>query len=68
MIVVDAHSKWPEVLEMSSITAGKTIKVMRLLFATHRIPEQVVSDNRPPCIQVRGVQDSYEDQWNQAPV
>ena len=38
MIMVDAHSKWPEVLEMSSKTAEKTIEVLRLVFATHGLP------------------------------
>ena len=48
MIMVDAHSKWPEVLGMSSTTAEKTIEVLRLVFVTHGLPEQVVSDNGRP--------------------
>ena len=46
-VVVDAHSKWPEVVTMKSTTAEKTIEVMRALIAHHGIPEQVVSDNGP---------------------
>ena len=45
LIVVDAHSKWPEVIQMSSTTSSKTIDVLRTLFARYRLPEQVVSDN-----------------------
>lgn len=46
-VLVDAHSKWPEVVEMKSTTAEKTIEVMRTLFGSYGIPEQVVSDNGP---------------------
>ena len=28
-IVIDAHSKWPEVIEMSSTTSAQTIPVLR---------------------------------------
>ena len=44
-ILVDAHSKWPEVVEMKTTTTEKTIEVMRTLFASYGIPDQVVSDN-----------------------
>ena len=47
LIVVDAHSKWPEVIEMKSTTATATIKELRRLFATYGLPERVVSDNGP---------------------
>ena len=46
-IWVDAHSKWPEVITMSSTTSQKTIDVLRSLFARYGIPEQLVSDNGP---------------------
>ena len=48
MITVGAHSKWPNVLEMSSTTTEKTIEVLRLMFATHGLPEQAVGDNGLP--------------------
>ena len=41
LLVVDAHYKWPEVREMKSITAAKTIEVLRQLFASYGLPEQV---------------------------
>ena len=44
-IVIDAHSKWPEVIPMTSTTAGCTIRELRKLFAAHGLPEQIVSDN-----------------------
>ena len=45
LIVVDAHSKWPEVIEMSTTSSGRTIEVLRQLFARFGLPEQLVSDN-----------------------
>ena len=47
LIVVDAHSKWPEVIQMSSTTSFKTIEALRSLFAKYGLPEQLVSDNGP---------------------
>ena len=47
LVIVDAHSKWPEVFEMSSTSTSKTITVLRQLFAKYGLPEQVVSDNGP---------------------
>ena len=45
MVVVDAHSKWLEVILMSSTTTEKTIAVLSNLFASYGSPEQLVSDN-----------------------
>ena len=44
-ILVDTHSKWPEVMEMKTTTTEKIIEVMRTLFASYGIPDQVVLDN-----------------------
>ena len=46
-VLVDAHSKWPKVVEMKTTTAAKTIEVMRTMFAAYGLPEQAVSDNSP---------------------
>ena len=46
-ICVDAHSKWPEVIEMSKTTAIRTIAELRKLFAAHGLSEQIVTDNGP---------------------
>ena len=46
-VVMDAYSKWPEVVIMSSTTSQKTIEVLRSMFARHGLPEQLVSDNGP---------------------
>ena len=47
LVVVDAHSKWPEVIQMPLTTSLKTIEPLRTLFTKYRLPEQLVSDNRP---------------------
>jgi hypothetical protein len=46
-VIVDAHSKWPEVFTMNSTTSSHTIDVLRHLFACYGIPDQIVSDNGP---------------------
>ena len=45
LVVVDAHSKWPEVIPVSFTISSSTIEVLRDLFARFGIPEQIVSDN-----------------------
>ena len=45
LIAVDAHSKWPEVHVMSTITASKTIDVLRQIFAQFGVVKQIISDN-----------------------
>ena len=47
LVLVDAHSKWPEVHEMRSTTTESTIKVLRHLFSSYGVPQQLVSDNGP---------------------
>ena len=50
MVIVDAHSKWPEVLEITLTTSELTIQALRGLFAVHGLPDQVVSDNGPQFV------------------
>jgi hypothetical protein len=45
LIIVDAFSKWPEVLQTRSITAHTTIEIMRPIFARFGPPEVLVTDN-----------------------
>ena len=47
--MVDAHSKWPEVIDpMKTTTAESTANALRSIFARYGLPTQVVSDNGPP--------------------
>ena len=43
LIVVDAYSKWPEVIGMSSSTStSETIKLLLSLFSSHGLPDKLV--------------------------
>jgi transposase InsO family protein len=50
IIVIDAHSKWLEVMKMSSTTAESTINALRYLFSMYGLPEELVSDNGPQFV------------------
>ena len=50
LVAVDAHSKWPEVHLMRETTAAKTIDVLRIMFSSHGLPEQLVTDNGPQFV------------------
>ena len=45
LVVVDAHSKWLKVKMVASATSPNTITKLRAIFATHGLPDLVVSDN-----------------------
>ena len=47
LIMVDVHSKWPEVIQMTSTGTEQTVTVLRQLFASYGLPLQLVSDNGP---------------------
>ena len=47
LIVVDAQTKWPEVIPMETITTTKTEQALRTIFAHWGLPKQIVSDNGP---------------------
>ena len=47
LIVVDAHSKYPEVVPVPSITSRQTVIALRKLWAQHGVPKTIVSDNGP---------------------
>lgn len=45
LVIMDAHSKWMEIRMVKSATSSTTITALRSVFATHGIPELLVSDN-----------------------
>lgn len=47
LLLIDAKTKWPEVLLMKSTTASKTVDAFRKVFSQFGLPLQVVSDNGP---------------------
>lgn len=50
LVAVDAHSKWPEVAIMRSITTGKTIEKLGEMFSRFGTPVQLISDNGPQLV------------------
>ena len=50
LLVVDAHSKWPEVHRMKKTTSEYTIEKLRQVFASHGLPTELVSDNGPQFV------------------
>jgi len=50
LVVVDAYSKWPEVIPVKSTTSEATIEVLRVLFGRYGLPLQLVSDNGPQFV------------------
>ena len=45
LIIAAAHSKWIDAQVVSFTAANATISVLQSVFATHGIPEQLVSNN-----------------------
>ena len=45
LVIVDAHSKWIRAHTVSAATSQATIDKLQLVFATHGLPEVIVSDN-----------------------
>ena len=45
LLIIDAHSKWMDIHSVNSATSSVTIDKMRSTFASHGLPEIVVSDN-----------------------
>uniref|UniRef100_A0A8C4NL68 Integrase catalytic domain-containing protein n=1 Tax=Eptatretus burgeri TaxID=7764 RepID=A0A8C4NL68_EPTBU len=57
LVVVDAFSKWQEVVVMQCTTAENTVEKLHTIFANKGIPEVLVSDNGPQFI--AGVFDNF---------
>ena len=45
LVVVDAHSKWPEIFPMQNVDTRSTKAVLKLPFSKHGLLEKLVSDN-----------------------
>lgn len=45
LILIDAYSKWPEIKIMNSTNSSAIINVLRDIFATHGLPDILVTDN-----------------------
>lgn len=47
LVVINAYSKWLEVIQTNGCTSRITIAKLRSLFCTHGLPDVIVSDNGP---------------------
>ena len=45
LVVMDAHTKWPEIVVKHRATSAPTIKACQLLFTRFGIPKEIVTDN-----------------------
>lgn len=45
LLIIDAHSKWPEVFVVNSTTSNATIKKLDQVFSSYGLPKVLVSDN-----------------------
>ena len=45
LVIVDVHSKWPEIFPMKNTDNHSTITILKRLFSQHDIPTLLVSDN-----------------------
>ena len=45
LVVVDAFSKWPEIVKTSTTTSQATVAILRGLFARFGMPLSIISDN-----------------------
>ena len=45
LVVVDACTKWPEVLPVKSVTSSATVDILLGLIKSHGVPAQIISDN-----------------------
>ena len=50
LVVIDSHSKWLEVKHMTSTTSQRTIAVLRDMFSSYGLPDEVVYDNGPQFV------------------
>lgn len=69
LLVVDARSKWAEVVEMPQTTTARTIVALRRMFATHSIPDQnpqFVSSDFAEFTKMNGIKHSRSSPYHPA--
>ena len=48
LVVMDTYSRYPEVEIVNRTSVAETIPMFEKIFATHRIPSELKTDNGPP--------------------
>lgn len=46
-LLVDAHSKWPEIFIVKNMSATATIVLFKKIFSMHGLPKHMVTDSGP---------------------
>ena len=60
LVAVDCYSKFPEIAQLENKTAACEINHFNSMFARHRIPEELLTDNMPFSSRVRRVHERLE--------
>jgi hypothetical protein len=65
LVIQDYYSKYPEIRKLKKTTSNDIIEVFKEIFARHRIPEVVRSDNgrQFDCLQFREFAKMYSFKW-----
>ena len=50
LLVVDNYSRYPEIIQLTSTTSASIIQALKVIFASHGIPEEFISNNGPQYI------------------
>jgi hypothetical protein len=50
VVLVDLHSKWPEVAACGTVTSSSVISVLTDFFCRHCLPDRLISDNGPQFV------------------
>ena len=45
LVIIDAHSKWMEVIPVSNATTAVNVEKLSSVFTIHGLPHTIVSDN-----------------------
>ncbi len=60
LVLIDAHSKWLDVITVSATTSSVTIEKLRAVFATHGLPQRIVTDNGTVFTSVEFKNETYK--------
>ena len=65
LLIINAHSKWMDIHCVNSATSSVTMDKMRSTFASHALPEIVVSDDKYNFVSSE-LKSFLQKKWHQA--
>ena len=65
VILVDAHSKCPEVIPMFATTLHHTTEALRFVFSRFGLAGQLVPKNGPQFMYIKQIHPIFEAEWYQ---